>query len=74
MEGSVDKNLTISPMDKTIVRKGKIAEQGNDFDYWQSRPVYERILALEQIRHEYNLWKYGAEQGLQRVCTIVKCA
>ena len=57
-------------IDKTFIRKGKITEQGNDFEYWQSRSVFERIMTLEQIRHEYNLWKYGAEQRLQRVYTI----
>ncbi len=59
-------------MNKTVIRKLKLKEQGNDFAYWQSRPYYERILALEQIREEYNRWKYGTEQGFQRVFTIVK--
>lgn len=66
--------LWLMQMDKTVIRKGKIAEQGNDFEFWQSRPIYERLLALEQIRDEYNRWKYGAEQRLQRVYTIVKRA
>lgn len=61
-------------MDKTYVRKGKIAEQGNDFAFWQTRPVRERLLVLEQIRQEYNRWKYGTEQGFQRVFSIVKRA
>jgi hypothetical protein len=60
-------------MDKTQVRKGKIEDQGNDFEYWQTKSFYERLLTLEQIREEYNRWKYGTEQGLQRVYTIVKC-
>jgi hypothetical protein len=59
-------------MDKTIVRKGKLKEQGNDFLYWQSQPYLVRLSTLEQIRNEYNTWKYGTEQGFQRVYRIIK--
>lgn len=59
-------------MDKTFIRKGKISEQGNDFEFWQTKSYYERILTLEQIREEYNNWKYDTEQGFQRVYQIVK--
>ena len=59
-------------IDKTAIKKGKIKEQGNDFEYWQSKSPQERLEALEQIRQEYNSWKYGAEQGFQRVYRIVK--
>ena len=60
-------------MDKTAVRKGKIKEQGNDFLFWQSQPCETRLMVLEQIRQEYNDWKYGTEQRFQRVYRIVKC-
>ena len=59
-------------MDKTIVHKGKIKEQGNDFNYWQSLPYEERLKVMMEIIHEYNTWKYGSEQRLQRVYRIVK--
>ncbi len=55
-----------------VYRKLRIDEQGSDFAYWQSRPPIERLEALEQIREEYHLWKYGQEPRLQRVYTIVK--
>lgn len=55
-----------------VYRKMRIDEQGSDFAYWQSRPPIERLEALEQIREEYHLWKYGQEPRLQRVYTIVK--
>ena len=55
-----------------VYRKMRIDEQGTDFAYWQSRPPIERLEALEQIREEYHLWKYGQEPRLQRVYTIVK--
>jgi len=59
-------------IDKTFVRKGKIKEQGNDFLFWQSQPYEIRLATIEQIRNEYNTWKYGSEQGFQRVYRIVK--
>jgi hypothetical protein len=59
-------------MDKTFVHNGKIKDQGNDFLYWQSQPYETRLAVIEQIRTEYNTWKYGAEQGFQRVYKIIK--
>ena len=47
--------------------KSRIGEQPSDFAYWQTRSYEERLAALEQIRREYHLWKYGAEPGFQRV-------
>ena len=55
-----------------VVKKYKIYDQPNDFLFWQSKSYEERLDALEQIRKEYNLWRYNAEQGLQRVYRIVK--
>jgi hypothetical protein len=55
-----------------VVKKFKINEQPNDFSYWQSKSYEERLNALEQIREEYNQWRYHAEQRFQRVCCIVK--
>jgi hypothetical protein len=55
-----------------VVRKVPLHEQGNDFAYWQSQPYMARIEALEQIREEYILWKYGKNPGFQRVYRIVK--
>jgi hypothetical protein len=59
-------------IDKTFIRKGKIKQQGNDFLYWQTQPYIIRLITIELIREEYNTWKYGTEQGLQRVYTIIK--
>lgn len=55
-----------------VMKKYQINEQPNDFSFWQSKSYEERLDALEQIRKEYNSWKYNAEQGLQRVYRIVK--
>ena len=62
----------IDQMDKTFIRKGNIKEQGNDYLFWQSQPYEIRLATIEQIRNEYNTWKYGAEQGFQRVYRIIK--
>ena len=59
-------------MNKSIVRRGKLSEQGNDFEYWQSRPPIERLAAIEMIRSEFNSWKYGTRSGLQRIYRVVK--
>jgi hypothetical protein len=55
-----------------VIKKYKFNEQPNDFVYWQSRSYEERLDALEQIREEYNSWRYNAKQGFQRVCRIIK--
>jgi hypothetical protein len=47
-------------------------EQPGEFSFWQSKSYEERIEALEQIRKEYNIWRYNAEQGFQRVYSVVK--
>jgi len=64
--------VNMDKIDKTFVRKGKIRQQGNDFLFWQSQPYEIRLSTIEQLRQEYNTWKYGAEQGFQRVYRIVK--
>ena len=55
-----------------IVHKYRINDQPKDCVYWQSRPFGERLRALEEIRREYNAWKYHDQQGLQRVYRIIK--
>jgi len=63
-------------MERKIVKvavKTKLDEKNSDFSYWQSRSYAERLHALEEIRREYNGWKYtDAEQRFQRVYRIVK--
>lgn len=61
-----------SKIDKTFVRKGKIKEQGNDFSFWQTQSYIKRLETIEQIRQEFNIWKYGNEQRFQRVYTLIK--
>ena len=55
-----------------VIKKYKINEPPNDFSFWQSKSYEERLNALEQIRKEYNLLRYNAEQRSQRIYRIVK--
>jgi hypothetical protein len=56
-----------------VVKKYSLKDQPNDFQFWQSKSYEDRLRALEEIRKEYNSWKYHhAEQGLQRIYRIVK--
>jgi hypothetical protein len=55
-----------------VVVKIRLGDQKSDFAYWQTQPYQARLDALEQIRQEYNRWRFGAEPGFQRVYTIVK--
>ena len=55
-----------------VIKKYAIDEQPTDFSFWQTKSYEERLNALEQIREEYNSWRYDAEQGFQRVYRIVK--
>ncbi len=45
---------------------------GKKSSYWLTRPVVERLEALEELREAYIKTLPNAEQRLQRVCTIVK--
>ncbi len=59
---------TIQPIIK-IFKKG---EEPDDVSYWRTRPAIERIRALEEIRKQYNDWKYGTGREFQRIYKIVK--
>ena len=55
-----------------VIKKYKINEQPKDLIFWQSKSYEQRLNALEQIREEYNSWRYNAEQGFQRIYKIIK--
>ena len=59
-------------VDRTAIRKMKIGDSKNDFDFWQKQPFQDRLKTLESIREEYNRWKYATQPGFQRVYTIIK--
>ena len=47
-------------------------EQPNDYEYWISRPVSERIDAIEILRNQYIKFRKDVEPRLQRVCRVIK--
>ncbi len=55
---------------KVVTRK-KLHDEDSDFEYWQSRSPLERLAALEEIRREYHLWRYGGEPRMACVARVV---
>ena len=53
-------------MDKTVVRKVSLKDQGNDFEFWQTKSYDERLSVLEELRRDYYGWKKGTEPRLQK--------
>ena len=47
-----------SSINRNVVRKIKLNEEKSDYSYWKNKSYEERIEALEQIRSEYNNWRY----------------
>jgi hypothetical protein len=58
-------------VEKRVV-KIPLGSKTDDLAYWRSQPYQVRLAALEEIRQEYNRWRYGAQPGLQRLCRIAK--
>ncbi|MEL6696725.1 MAG: hypothetical protein AAFP89_10805 [Bacteroidota bacterium] len=59
-------------LDKTRVAKFKKGEEPKETFYWLSKTPMERITTFEQVRLEYNTWKYGPQSGFQRIYRAVK--
>ena len=53
----------LDPKDIVTLRRNEAS-----FDQWRKGLT----LAIEQIRKEYNTWKYGSEQRFQRVYSVIK--
>jgi hypothetical protein len=46
--------------------------KSNDLAYWLSRPMAERIAAVELLRQRHDAGRPNAGQGLQRVCRVTQ--
>ena len=44
----------------------------DDYLYWMSKTIPERIAAVEQLRADYMRGLPNVDQRLQRVCTITQ--
>jgi hypothetical protein len=59
---------------KKKVRILKKGEDNSNLKYWLRLSKLERLMELEQLRQQYIKWKYGNQQGFQRVYRIIKRA
>lgn len=59
-------------IDKTRIKVVDLHAKENDFKFWQNQPIEKRLETLEQLRMQFIIWKYGAEQGFQRVYRITE--
>jgi len=57
---------------KTFLKIVDLNSKENDFKFWQTQSIEKRLEALEQLRIQFILWKYGSEQGFQRVYRITE--
>jgi hypothetical protein len=58
-------------MDKNSIKIVNLHSKENDFAFWKTQPVEKRLEALEELRIQFTIWKYGAEQGFQRVYRVI---
>jgi hypothetical protein len=54
-----------------VVTIKNLHDKGSDFAYWQKQTPQNRIDALEQVREEYNFWKYGTNKDLKEFVAIL---
>ncbi|MGQ0445864.1 MAG: hypothetical protein ACT4O2_12250 [Beijerinckiaceae bacterium] len=60
-------------MDKTIRRYTNFEEmKADEYRYWQSRPVHERVAAVSQLTHEQYAPKGAAPDEPRLQTTLVR--
>jgi hypothetical protein len=57
---------------KKVVTKLKVNDKKSDAVYWRKQSYSARLAALEEIRQEYHLWRYGGEARMQKVVKIIR--
>lgn len=62
----------MSIVNRSIAKKIKLTEEGNDYSYWIDQSVEARLDALESLREEFNNWKFNDQQRFQRVYRVIK--
>jgi len=55
-----------------VVTKKRVADPDTPWRYWVTRPVAERLQAVEDLRREHHGWSHGAEPRLPRIFAIVR--
>jgi hypothetical protein len=59
-------------INKTTLKIVDLNSKENDFKFWQTQSIEKRLETLEQLRMQFIIWKYGSEQGFQRVYRIIE--
>jgi len=59
-------------VNRSVVRKIKLTEEGSDYHYWINQSVEARLDALESLREEFNNWKFNDQQRFQTVYRVIK--
>jgi len=59
-------------VDREAIRIVDLNSKENDFKYWQTQSIEKRLETLEDLRTQFIIWKYGIEQGFQRVYRITE--
>jgi len=59
-------------VDRNSIRIVNLNSKENDFKYWLTQSIEKRLETLEELRTQFILWKYGTEQGFQRVYRIIE--
>ena len=59
-------------MIEKIIKVVRQNSEESDYKYWQEQPYQKRLRALEEIREEYNSWRYDNKQRFQRISRIIK--
>lgn len=62
----------MSMVNRSIIKKIKLAEVKSDHGYWINQSVEARLNALESMREEYNAWEFHDQQRFQRVYRVIK--
>jgi len=65
-------NELIKQIDRNTIKIIDLNSKENDFKFWQTQPVEKRLETLEELRIQFIIWKYGTEQGFQRVYRIIE--
>ena len=70
-----EKYLIMDDQKNSVVKELQIRslfEKQSDYEFWKEQPFQKRLEALETLRQQYILWKYGTKQRFQRVYKIIK--
>lgn len=62
--------MYICNMEK-VLKIVSLKNKETDFSYWSSKSELQRLEAIEILRCQYINYQKDAQQGFQRVCTVI---